>query len=134
MSSFRNVVIVAAGLVALAGCATPDVYLTISKMPSDSVHAQEWTLTKISVSQKANIIFANTADETLAIRVVGGRGLVDDNGNSVAGFDIPRVGHLNRVEQRTKVDKNLPLGTEFKYTAQIGTSQIEDPIIIIERK
>jgi hypothetical protein len=79
------------------------------------------------------IVFFNdssTATLTVTIQSQPGMGvaLCDKNGLGVDSFTVAPT-------EKTKAFTicNAYQGTTFKYTAQVGTAAVEDPIIIIER-
>lgn len=85
------------------------------------------TRTKIGKKKGSDkVVFHNQSNSILQIDFVPTNVVKDKNGHSfIAGITVPANG-----EESVRFDDAV--GTTVKYTATVGTSDPEDPIIIID--
>jgi hypothetical protein len=100
-----------------------DVYLKIDKDKADR------TRTKISVRSEDVVVFTNVSDEALRI-TVGKNDALFDAEDITKEIDLFKV--AGGATKKFRVNKKY-CGSEFKFTATIGSSQAEDSIIIVEK-
>lgn len=88
------------------------------------------THTRIAVSIGRNageIVFCNDSSSRLRVDFVPEDLVKDKHGKTISFIDVP--GNRNASVFVSGADE----GKEIKYTARIGSTESEDPIIIIER-
>ena len=87
------------------------------------------THTRISVGSRDTLVFKNDSQtETLRVTVDKPDALIED-GKQIAKFEVKPEG-----KKSFSMNQHYPLESMFKYTAKIGSSEAEDPIIIIDHR
>ena len=99
-----------------------DLYLKVDKDKADK------TRTKISVHSADLLVFTNVSDELLRITVDKSDALLDAE-DITAEVDLFKL--AAGATKKFRVNEKYR-GKELKFTATIGSSQADDPIIIVE--
>lgn len=90
------------------------------------------TKTSHKVKERATLKFRNKSkDEVLRIESedVPPPFMVSGYANAQSGFDVPK-----NDQKTVTVSSSYVVGMRFTYTARIGDSNPEDPIVIIDRR
>jgi hypothetical protein len=89
------------------------------------------TMTRHHAGERSILTFHNDSEEPLVITCTSDQTPFLDGGcgNPVASFTVPAGG-----TKAVRISDDVEFGESFVYSARIGNSEAEDPIIIIDRR
>ena len=89
------------------------------------------TMTRHHVGRRGIIAFHNDSEESLVITCTSGESPFLDGGcgNPVSTFSVPAGG-----TKAVRIVDTLQEGQSFVYSAKIGNSEAEDPVVIVDRR
>jgi hypothetical protein len=89
------------------------------------------TMTRHHVGERSILTFHNDSEEPLVVTCTSGQAPFLDGGcgNPVESFTVPAGG-----TKAVRIAEAVTLGQSFVYSARIGNSEPEDPIIILDRR
>jgi hypothetical protein len=88
------------------------------------------TMTRHHVGERSILTFHNDSGEPLVITCTSGQSPFLDGGcgSATAEFTVPAGG-----SKAVRIAETISRGDSFVYSARIGNSEPEDPIIILDR-
>ena len=89
------------------------------------------TMTRHHAGERGILTFLNDSDQPLVITCTSGQEpfLAGGCGDPVATFTVPAGG-----TKSVRIAEAVAFGQSFVYSARIGNSEPEDPIIILDRR
>lgn len=89
------------------------------------------TMTRHHVGERSIITFHNDSNQALVVTCTSGQAPFLDGGcgDATAEFAVPAGG-----AKAVRIAESVAWGESFVYSARIGDSDAEDPIIILDRR
>jgi hypothetical protein len=89
------------------------------------------TMTRHHVGERSILTFHNDSDQTLVITCTSNQSPFLDGGcgNPTDEFSVPAGG-----SKAVRIADTIAFGQSFVYSARIGNTEAEDPIVIVDRR